>query len=118
MFVEHLAKETRLHEVEYIRGYYAAMAGLRYAYMVLEDPVAIFDEPDDPPLNDGGPPYTVTGTELGETIDVDDFFTRTGISANHLTIIITEWPGPANEAATDPEWDSHEYHVSATYDRF
>lgn len=36
--VENLTKEIRIQEVGYIRGYYAAIAGLRYAAILLRDP--------------------------------------------------------------------------------
>jgi len=103
MFVEHLAKETRLHEVEYIRGYYAAMAGLRYAYILLEDPVVNCNFT----LGHGDrESYTVTGLELG-----GDFFTDIHVDLAHLTITITE-------RGLLPPLVDPQYEVSATYDRF
>ncbi len=40
--IEHFVKEIKLRETEYIKGHYAALAGQRYAMILLRDPEALF----------------------------------------------------------------------------
>ncbi len=40
--IEHFVKEIKLQETEYIKGHYAALAGLRYATILLGDPETLF----------------------------------------------------------------------------
>ena len=85
---EFLAKETRGQEIEYIRGYYAAMAGLRYAYILLRDP--------------GNISYLTDNTTV-DNAAYPAFFTDIGV--DRLTITITR----SYNAPGGP------YSVSATY---
>ena len=70
-------------ETASIEAHYAALAGMRYAAILLRDPHAIgLDVVDDT--------YTVVGDELGGT---SDFWAETGIDAGDLTVIITRQAG-------------------------
>lgn len=93
---EYITVETKLKEQQYVRGYYAAIAGLRYARVLLQDPVALFGDT----VHDGEE-YTAPGT--------DDFFDHIDVDPADLTITITEYdPG-------DPQWAVDNYQVTATY---
>ena len=87
-------REVKTHEEEYARGYYGAIAGLRYAYMLLHDPDIIDG------LESG--PYTVTGDEYG-----GDFFGDLEVTADELTITITK---------IETGVDAGKYDVEASYD--
>jgi len=89
-------KGTSIHSV---RGYFAAISGLRYAAIVLQNPGEIEDD------FDANHNYFVTGTELD-----GNFFTDIGIPASYLSIVITEW---YDDPACD--WPEGEYKVTGTY---
>ena len=74
--VEHVLKEVKVQEAETIRGYYAAVAGLRYARILLRDPGAL----------------TFTGGECiipRVTDEDDDFFKDIGVDVNSGDLTIT-----------------------------
>lgn len=101
--VRYFVLETRIKEVEYIKGYYAAIAGLRYAWILLKDPE---DYCGFNTLDHDGETRTVIGTELG-----GNFFTNIGTTSQKLTITITEW----NSLVTDPTWTNGNYRVTVRY---
>ncbi len=88
---EFLAREIRAKEVRHIQGYYADIAGLRYASILLRNPAR---------YGIGAAAYTVTGTELGGNffLDID--------AVGRLTVVIDQI------ASGD---DAGDYNVSATY---
>jgi hypothetical protein len=85
--VINVSTETKLVETSSIKSYYATIAGMRYASILLSNnidalgftPLGAPGDPVDPEV------YNVTGTELG-----DNFFADMGISSSDLSIIITE----------------------------
>jgi len=85
-------KGSGIKEVEYIKGYYACVAGLRYASVLLKDPNGIAFNGDN---------YTITGTEHG-----GDFFNDIQTAPAKLTVTITKITGGA---------DAGKYDVSASY---
>lgn len=110
--VEHVVKETKLHEREYVKGHYAAIAGLRYAAILLRNPVSLFGDTDH-----DGEAYVVVGDEHDPNFGTgnpttEDFFQDIGaglIGNTPLTITITEYD-PLN-----PEWTQDEYQVTAAW---
>jgi len=98
--VEHLTGEIRIQETGYARGYYAAIAGLRYASILLRNP-------DD--LTFVANVYTVNGTELlpvGSPPAIG-FFHDIGVDPADLAITIrriVRWGKPTGK-----------YKVSAAY---
>jgi len=95
-YVRSSAKEVLRDETGYVKGYYAAMAGLRYASILLRDPEAI--------TFGAAHAYTVTGTELGGDFMADVI----GQDLATLTVTITE--------ITSGQFEG-QYSVSATYNR-
>jgi len=94
-YVAHLMRETKVVDVRSKRGYYAAMAGLRYARVLLRDPDGL--------VFDGYHNCLIEGDELG-----GDFFTDIDINPDDLTVTITEWH-------TGCGWPEGEYKIIATY---
>ncbi len=97
------AKLVKVKEVKHMKSYYAAVAGLRYAKILLETP-AIFGFTE---LGESGDPsapesYVVTGNEFG-----GDFFQDIGVATADLTITITEINSGPNQG---------EYEVKAVGD--
>ncbi|UCD54597.1 MAG: hypothetical protein JSV93_03500 [Candidatus Omnitrophota bacterium] len=91
--IEHSVKEIKLREIEYIKGHYAALAGQRYALILLQDPVGLF----------GYDPEPEDSVEVSLWDDYNDFATDIGLSSRQdVTLVITK----INES---------EFDVSATY---
>lgn len=88
------AREALRDESGYIKGYYAAAAGLRYAFILLRDPSQI--------SFDAAHSYVVTGTELGGNFMSDVI----GNDSATLNVVITRiTSGP----------DNGKYSVTAAY---
>lgn len=122
---EHIVTETKVKQVQYIRGYYRNIAALRYATILLRDPDAVFDG-GTPAINEaarfslnGGHDFTldITATPVVVWTDVTPvtapwvgyqaFAGDIGLDINHdVTLIIT---------AIDDTMGGVEFRVSASY---
>ena len=79
--IEHFVKEIKLQETEYIKGHYAALAGLRYATILLGDPVVLF----------GYEPVTDNFVEISLWDDYRDVAIDMGLSDRlDVTLLITK----------------------------
>ena len=77
-YSKHFTREIARQEIGHVRGYYVAMAGLRYASILLQNPAA---------LNFVGNVYNVTGTEFP---DGTDLFHDLGVTATNFQVTITD----------------------------
>lgn len=94
-FVEHFAKESKLQETGHIKGYYAALSGLRYARAeLLKDPQALF-----------GGQEPVVGSIITKSLwnDYNTLATDIGLSTYHDVTLVIEKIG------------ADAFKVSATY---
>lgn len=80
-YIQYAVKGTKVQEIKPTKAYYSAIAGLRYATILLRDPGICFTTPEDPSDLEE---YTVTGVEFG-----GDFFGDIGMKAGELTLTIT-----------------------------
>lgn len=92
-YTEYLVKEVRIQETGSIKGHYAAIAGLRYAAILLRDPDGIEYE--------SGTDGAIDNSHYG------DFFTNIDVDPEDLVITIEQIP--------DGEPHEGDYEVSATY---
>ena len=108
--VTHVGRELKIKEKQYVKGYYAAVAGLRYASIVLRDPPAPGDF-----INHV---YTVTGNELVAVPEAGGAFfndidvvngTAGALEIGEMSIQIEEY-----HAGVD--WNEGEYKVTANYE--
>ena len=80
--LEHLIREVKVQETGHIRGHYAALSGLRYAMILLQEPETLFGLnpiPDDSVIN-----ISLWG-------DYNTVANDIGLSANHdVTLVITK----------------------------
>lgn len=91
---------TKRNETEYIKGYYATLAGLRYAALVLKDPVNnCYFTPEH-----NGEICVLDGTELGS-----NFFLDIDVDPQKLQIVIKEWD------LGETGWNDGEYYITAKY---
>ncbi|MCX5666867.1 MAG: hypothetical protein NTY34_00920 [Candidatus Omnitrophica bacterium] len=108
----YLTKEVVIQEESSTRGYYAALAGLRYADMALKDLAAA----PAPKFAFGSAAHngeisTINiskATVIGQEIGLDD--------NDVLTITATEWSSAAPTDPDFPNWADGEYRVTAVFD--
>lgn len=84
-YVTHLGQEVKVEEYRSTQGYYAAIAGLRYAYLLLHDPAALGLDPADTPGEQCIIPRTGNAADIA-------FFAAIDVDLSNLTITITEEP--------------------------
>jgi len=108
--IAHVGKGLKVKERQYVRGYYATIAGLRYASILLRDTSA---------LTFTNFVYTVSGNELATIAEpggafFNDIGVKHGTAGNlgvgEMSIQIEEWH------AGVVDWSSGEYKVTANYE--
>ena len=108
----YIAKEVVIQEESSTRGYYAALAGLRYADMALKDLAA------------APAPKFVFGSAAhnGETSTINISGAAAGIGQDIglvgndvLSITATEWSSTAPTDPDFPNWADGEYRVTAVF---
>ena len=84
--IEHFVKEIKLQETEYIKGHYAALAGLRYTMILLENPEDLFARfGDEPPID------VDDSIEISFWVDYRDIAVDMGLSdRRNVTLVITK----------------------------
>jgi len=96
-------KEVRVRDMEYTKAYYANVAALRYAAILLKEPGKLFS-PSDPSNYDPDSPenttYTVTFNENGANLMND-----LGLSSDKITMTIT----------LDNTQTPEKYNITASY---
>lgn len=91
-YVTHITREFVINEKKSSQAYYTAVAGARYAYILLKDPVANFGFID-ADLN-GETPKSITisnSSQFGRDMHLDDNDVMT-IKVEEWDEDITEWP--------------------------
>ena len=113
-FAYHLSREVIVSESS-MRKYYAAVAGSRYGYILLKDPVGNLDPgaaSHDPNITGGG---LSTVAHDGETVTLtitptSAFGRNIGLrNGETLTVLIKEWDTGVTE------WDDGNYNVRSTF---
>ncbi len=79
-YSKHFTRDIMGWEIRRTQGYYAALAGMRYAAMVLQGPVAFTNHV-----------YTITGTELGGNL-----FNDLAVTNQNFSVTIIEITSGAN----------------------
>ena len=97
--VTHVGRDLKVKEKRYVRGYYATIAGLRYASILLRNPNVLT-------FTNGI--YTVTGNEQGGAFFNDIGVVR-GTGFGEMSIQIEEYQDGL------VTWSQGEYKVTANY---
>ncbi|MDO8536259.1 MAG: hypothetical protein Q7S30_04545 [Candidatus Omnitrophota bacterium] len=103
----HITREVAIQEPNSIRGYYAAIAGMRYANLLLKDPKANFGFDMAGPEDFDGETATLTidrSSALGSDIGLRD--------GDVVRIVVTEYN--KNDPPSTP-WPADNYQITSVF---
>ena len=107
MYSSYMARETTIDKTNSTRGYYCALAGLRYAYILLKNPVTNFSF--DAAMNGESKTINITNS--------NPLYNDLGLGASDsLSITVTEYNSDSPGDPKDPQYiPPNNYRVTATF---
>ncbi|MDO8536038.1 MAG: hypothetical protein Q7S30_03400 [Candidatus Omnitrophota bacterium] len=108
-YSEHIVREASVDKGAFTRGYFSAISGARYAYILLQDPKTNFGFDGVGHLGFDGETYTLTISpgplgSIGSDLN---------LTANDRVIVVIKEYDKNNPVSTP--WDANSYQVNATF---